>query len=366
MTVSVNSSKPKQMSGLPGFLQGIVGFNGDVYSALAKANPFSAPNTARLAAWATGASPKEYVPPALGGPDTNARSNGSRGVGHAPMPSDPAQAVETPEDRLRRILGYSSQFGMNSGGVDYTGLMDTLKNTAGQNDARTQAMYAQLQNQIGADAGALGQIYDNTGAAINQNADKASGNTSAAAQASTDMLTKQLADLGIGAAAGTSGGSVAGDAAQAIANIEQNRAANTNQNTSHKGTALAYNSARKDLAGFTANETRGKIQSALAEKLASIGLQQAQSQQSSQSGNLDMGLKIDSLLHPVDPNSTPQAQQALAKFIADQQSTAFKQNSTQADAQRAIWQLVFKQTGDQAQADAAVARLSGQGMGFGG
>lgn len=358
MAVSVNDNKKK--SGLQQVLEGIGSFFGDSNnSAMVGTMKMDPKSKLYQPGWAPG----QQVPASYDPQITNARSNGSRGVGRPPIPT----IDQAPVDPVAELYSLAEKYGYKgSSGVDYSGLMDTITKGANQNDARTAAMYAQLQKSIAANAAPLGQIYDNTGAAMNKASDAASGNAQAAAQASTDMLTKQLADLGIGAAVGTSGGSVAGDASTAVGNIEQNRAANVNQNTAHKGSALAYNNARQDVAGLTGAEARGKIQQALAEKIASLGVQQAQSRQNDSGSKLDFGMKIKSLLNPQDPSQTPEAQQALAKFIAAQQQQAFDNNQSQSSAQRAIWNTVFKQTGDQAQADAAVARLTGQGMGFGG
>lgn len=372
MAVKVEDpNKPKQGAGLPGFLQGIGGMLGDwgnsigdTWNNASKWLTVDAPGA--VAAWVLGAEPPSTGtsrrssggPFGYSSPDPNSRSNGPRGWDKTPH-------LETPDERLRRILGYSEQYGLG-GSVDYSPVMDALTNQANQNEARIAAMYSQLQNQIGADATPLGQIYDTAASSYNQNADSSSSNLQTAAQTAMDAQTDQLSKLGIGAAlpAVNAGGSVTSDLTHALGNIEQGRATNLNENTSKKASALTANAGRKDLAGLEGNEYRTKILNDLATQLAGLQVKQAEANRDSGANKLQWGMTIDQIL-----NGNPQ-DEADQKAAADKQAQElaeflFKQNSASGKAAQSIWQLVYQQTGgNQQAADEAVARLQGQGYGF--
>lgn len=217
--------------------------------------------------------------------------------------------------------------GGGSGGTDYSALVDQLKRNASEGDARLKAMYDAYQQRVIGSAPGISQVYDQTGAGIDQNGLQATDQINDAYQSSRDAQTQQLAALGIGDTAGVlagQGGQAANDQAFNLSGVSRAQQASGDLNTSNKGTALDYNTNFGNAVGMSGVEQRSSLQQALQTKLAELESQQASEQSDDRSQQLSLAFQLAQNQQLVDPNAPPDvmaeldAQAAAAKLYAQQ------------------------------------------------
>lgn len=154
--------------------------------------------------------------------------------------------------------------------TDYSAMEAQLRRNAAEGDSRLDAMYRQLRGSIDADAPGINQSYDDAGAAMAANAERARGQINGGYDAARAAQTDQFAALGIGDAAAVNEGRAQADQANAVSNVAQNELANQNLNTVNRSSANNYNTNIGNAAGLEGNVQRAALQQQLANTLAEL------------------------------------------------------------------------------------------------
>jgi hypothetical protein len=246
--------------------------------------------------------------------------------------------------------------GAGGGGVNYDPLRQAARGRFTEGDAKLEAMYRQLADSIGAQAGTIASNYDAGAAGLNQNAAQAQSTIGDAYEAARAAQTRQLQQLGIGDAAGViaSEGTDAGaEQARALANVEQNRAANVGANEAAKQSGLAQNASHVSAAGLAGAEQRGRLQAELNQLLGEydVAEQTQNAQLASRAQDPTQALSIAQMLQEDYNSRQPQAptfdQQLDLERLAIERLKAMGSGRTLQDALGEVTQLqqVAKQQG---------------------
>lgn len=268
--------------------------------------------------------------------------------------------LEEPKSILDFLAQAQGLLGGGAGGaagVNYDPLRAAARERFSTGNAQLEAMHRQLANSISAQAGSIGQNYDQGAAAYNQNAAQAADVIGDAYQSARDQQTRQLNQLGIqdsalvNAARGTD---AAGDQANAIANVEQNRAANVGANEAARQSGLAQNASAVSAAGLAGAQAQGRLQAELNQLLAQydVAEQEQNASLASRGGqDIQQALSIAQLLQEDFNSRLPQQptfdQQIDLEKLAIDRLKAMGSGRTLQDALGDIGQLqqVAKQQG---------------------
>lgn len=276
--------------------------------------------------WLAGRAPTTKAGSAVFGEDRGSAPGSSNANGELIRMTNRANA-----DRLRQqesqaaqleepkgILDFLAQAqGLLGGGVEqqrvsYDPLRAAARGRFTEGDARLEAMYRQLAESIGAQAGSINQNYTTGAENLNTNAAQGQNTIEAAYDAARDAQTRQLQQLGIEDAAAVTasrGTDAAGDQAAAVSGIEQNRAANVGANEAARQSGLAQNATAVSAAGLAGAEQRGRLSQQLAQLLGEydVAEQQQNSQLQSRAQDPSQALSIAQLLQEDYNGRLPQA-----------------------------------------------------------
>lgn len=208
-----------------------------------------------------------------------------------------------PEMTLADYLSQASQLigGQGGGGgvpgVSYDPQRNELRQRAGENDARLEAMYRQLRGSIEADAPKLQQGFQEARDSTQQNAATAQAQTQAATDSANMQNSQVLANLGIQQAQGNQiqqGTDLNTQTAQRIADQAVKGQAASDRLVSNEATALQHNTNIGNAAGLEGNLQRAANGSRLQALLAEIDMKEADQNsaiaaQNSQLGQRGMG-----------------------------------------------------------------------------
>jgi hypothetical protein len=181
------------------------------------------------------------------------------------------------------------------GGVSYDPLREQARSQWQDADARTLAMYQQLQNSIGAEAGNLGKVYDEGVAATNAATEFANQQNAQSAQNIGSMVNQQAGALGIQEAVANdlNAGNLSGqDQMARTADTTARGQLTSNQLGSNKVSALDFNSDLVGAAGLQGAMDRGARSNELQRLLAGYDVAEqeanAQAQGSYASDSMDL------------------------------------------------------------------------------
>ena len=193
---------------------------------------------------------------------------------------DPSAQPMTLADALQQA---AELIGSGGGGgiptVNYDPQRNELRQRAGENDARLEAMYRQLRSSIDADAAGLQQGYQTAIDSTKQNAATAQAQTQAATDSANARNNEVLANLGIQQAQGNiiqQGTDLNTQTAQRMADQATKGQAAGDRLVSDQQTALTHNTNIGNAAGLEGNLQRAQNNARLQALLAEIDMQQQQ------------------------------------------------------------------------------------------
>lgn len=211
---------------------------------------------------------------------------------------DLAKGLRKPEDPGKTFAMYLQEaLGLMGGAqrINYDPERDTLRQNAGENDARLEAMYRQLRGSIDDDAAGLSSAYQGARDSTRDSTDTAVSHAQAATDAANSRNDQILANLGIEEAMGgqvANGTDLSSQTARQVADQASRGAASEQRLASNEATALAHNTNIGNAAGLEGSLQRAGNQSRLMSLLANIDMQEQREnagfQQNQFSQNVDL------------------------------------------------------------------------------
>jgi hypothetical protein len=181
------------------------------------------------------------------------------------------------------------------GGVSYDPLRAQARSQWQDADARTLAMYQQLQSSIGAEAGNLGKVYDEGVAATNAATEFANQQNAQSAQNIGSMVNQQAGALGIQEAVANdlNAGNLSGqDQMARTADTTARGQITSNQLGSNKVSALDFNSDLVGAAGLQGAMDRGARSNELQRLLAGYDVAEQEANAQSQSSYVQQAIDL--------------------------------------------------------------------------
>lgn len=183
-----------------------------------------------------------------------------------------------PEEPVKDFMYYWNLMnGLTDQGANFDILRNRYKESAADVQERTAAMYRALQGQRETAAGTYGDIRNETGANIQQNADAAAADIQDAYNNAYQTQANQLAELGIADTLLSSANqNMMEDSGYNQGLAEQLGSAYANANELGRASDLGFNQDMIGVAGFADAETRANIDQQLLNQLANLDFQQSQ------------------------------------------------------------------------------------------
>jgi hypothetical protein len=275
---------------------------------------------------------------------------------YANLASDPQEL--TPEE-AKTFADYLAQAeALLSTGPDFDIIRNRYRQSAQEGDARLQAMFNQLNSAYAGNAAPIAASYDSAGAAIDESGTRGVANVNAGYDAARNAQSQQLAALGIQDAAAVlaQDGEMAADQGMSAGSISRDAANYAGLNDVNAQSAQQFNTGMQSAAALGGAESRGQLQRSLLDNLAGLAFKESEYAdarnllKSSTAQQLQSGEQVN--------------QEAIAKFLADQNQINYENSFQQSRARNEQLQWAVEQTGSIEEALALLQELQAAGISF--
>jgi hypothetical protein len=258
----------------------------------------------------------------LSAPNLGPNWRGGKGGGGDDLPVEDERSFKSYGDFITMAQELMEQFGLGGGGVNYDPQRQAARSQWADADARTAAMYRQLQGSIEGDAAGINQNYQGAITANDQRTQDTQEDINGAYSTANDESARMAKALGIEEAvantinAGNFGGL---DQADAVADTAQRGQIAATQYGENQQNALDANRTTAQSAGLAGANTRAVRQNELSRILAQLDAEEQQANAQSRQNNSS---QILGLAGDLFGNSTETQQYADKMDIAAAQAAA--------------------------------------------